>query len=193
MQGQQLWAITQGGVVADLRERSSRELVGMGFHGYGIGGLSIGEPVEEMWRTIGATIGILPRDRPRYLMGVGSPREVLDAIAMGVDVFDSAFPTRNARHGSVLTKEGRYDITRGKMASDRGPLDGACDCRTCQEVDRAYVHHLWRSKDARWMNLVSFHNLALMQRLVGDAREAIASGAFSSYLEVWGRAGAPSQ
>jgi queuine tRNA-ribosyltransferase len=187
--GQQLWAITQGGILEDLRSRSTGDLVGLGFDGYGIGGLSIGEPVEDMWRVIDASIGQLPRERPRYLMGVGSPREVLDAIARGVDVFDSAFPTRNARHGSVITRKGRYDITRGRMGSDHRPLDEGCACRTCLEVDRAYVHHLWRSKDVRWMSLVSYHNLSLMQELVAGARTAIVHGAFARFYEDWKVAG----
>ena len=190
---QQLWAITQGGVVDDLRARSTRELVGMGFDGYGIGGLSIGEPVGDMWRAVDGSVDLIPPDRPRYLMGVGSPREVLDAVERGVDVFDSAFPTRNARHGTVMTRGGRFDITRGRMADDRDPLDPECGCRVCREVDRAYVHHLWRSNDTSWMNLVSFHNLHLMQDLVAGAREAIADGALAGVREEWGNAGASSQ
>jgi queuine tRNA-ribosyltransferase len=187
---QQLWAITQGGVVDDLRSTSTRELVDMGFDGYGIGGLSIGEPVEEMWRAIDGSIDIIPDDRPRYLMGVGSPREVVDAIGRGVDVFDSAFPTRNARHGTVMIREGRFDITRGRMASDRLPLDPLCDCRVCQEVDRSYIHHLWRSNDTRWMNLVSFHNLKLMQDLVSGARAAVTDGRYAEFSKEWHGAGA---
>ncbi len=190
---QQLWAITQGGVEDDLRTVSTRELVMMGFDGYGIGGLSIGEPVDDMWRVIDGSMDLLPVERPRYLMGVGSPREVLDAVERGVDVFDSAFPTRNARHGTVMTRDGRYDITRGRMATDREPLDPGCDCRVCQRVDRAYVHHLWRSNDTRWMNLVSFHNLNLMQELVSGARAAVLNGTFDDFKERWERAGSSSQ
>jgi queuine tRNA-ribosyltransferase len=190
---QQLFAITQGGVMDDLRERSSRELVGMGFAGYGIGGLSIGETKEEMWRAVDSGIDTLPADAPRYLMGVGSPREVLDAIGRGVDVFDSAFPTRGARHGTVLTREGRFDITRGRRGQEREPLDGLCECRVCQEVDRAYIHHLWRSKDVRWMGLLSFHNLHLMQELVAGARTAIVEGRFADFNSEWERAGTPAQ
>ncbi|UCC93629.1 MAG: tRNA-guanine transglycosylase, partial [Thermoplasmata archaeon] len=188
-----LWAITQGGVVDELRDASTRELVAMGFDGYGIGGLSIGEPVEEMWGAIDGSIHLIPDDRPRYLMGVGSPREVLDAIWRGVDVFDSAFPTRNARHGTVMTRVGRFDITRGKVAADRSPLDPACYCRVCRDVDRAYVHHLWRSNDTRWMNLVSFHNLHLMQDLVAGARAAIADGGYAEFRSEWENAGASTQ
>lgn len=182
---QQLFAITQGGIYDELRERSTRELAAMPFDGYGIGGLSIGEPVEEMNRTVARSIGALPEGRPRYLMGVGSPRELLDAIAMGVDVFDSAFPTRGGRHGTVLCRSGRYDITRGAMGHDRAPLDPACGCRVCAEVDRAYVHHLWRSNDPRWMHLVSFHNVALVLALVRGAREAIMAGTFEGYRAGW--------
>lgn len=189
---QQLWAITQGGVMDDLRSASTRELVDIGFDGYGIGGLSIGEPVEDMWRVIDGSIDLIPPDRPRYLMGVGSPKEVLDAISRGVDVFDSAFPTRNARHGTVMIKEGRFDITRGRMGTDRGPLDPACDCQVCREVDRSYIHHLWRSNDTRWMNLVSFHNLTLMQDLVSGARTSIEGSTFAEFMREWERAGASS-
>lgn len=189
---QQLWAITQGGVIDDLRERSTRELVALGFDGYGIGGLSIGEPVEQMWRAVDGSVDLIPAGSPRYLMGVGSPREVLDAVARGVDVFDSAFPTRNARHGTVMTREGRFDITRGRMGVDRGPLDAGCGCRVCEEVDRAYVHHLWRSKDTRWMNLLSFHNVHLMQDLVSGAREAIADGRYAEFARKWEMAGTSS-
>jgi queuine tRNA-ribosyltransferase len=191
--GQLLFAITQGGVQDDLREASSRTLAAMDFDGYGIGGLSIGESREDMRRAVDGGIDLLPADRPRYLMGVGSPREVLEAIAMGVDVFDSAFPTRNARHGTVMTREGRYDITRGRRGTDREPLDPACGCRVCQEVDRAYVHHLWRSRDTRWMNLVSYHNVALIQEMVAGARIAVMKGVLDDFFGVWGRAGVSAQ
>ena len=120
----------------DLRRTSTTDLVGMGFHGYGIGGLSIGESREEMWATIDGSMDLLPEQAPRYLMGVGSPREVMDGIARGVDVFDSAFPTRGARHGTVLTRDGRFDITRGRASHDHEPLDPRCGCRICREVDR---------------------------------------------------------
>jgi queuine tRNA-ribosyltransferase len=188
---QQLWAITQGGVLDDLRAGSTRDLVAMDFDGYGIGGLSIGEPVEEMRRVIDGSIGLMPADRPRYLMGVGSPREVMDAVAMGIDVFDSAFPTRVARHGTAMTRQGRFDITRGRMSRDPGPLDVDCDCRVCRQTDRAYIHHLWRSKDTRWMNLLSFHNVHLMQDLVSGARAAIEGGTYGRFMDEWERAGAP--
>jgi queuine tRNA-ribosyltransferase len=180
-------------VVDELRGGSSRELASMGFDGYGIGGLSIGESREDMWNAVGGSIDLLPADRPRYLMGVGSPREVLDAISMGVDVFDSAFPTRTARHGTVLTRDGRFDITRGRRCEDAQPLDPACGCRVCREVDRSYVHHLWRSKDTRWMNLLSYHNIALIQDLVAGARAAVLEGALDVFLEDWGLAGVSAQ
>jgi queuine tRNA-ribosyltransferase len=186
---QLLFAISQGGIMDDLRLTSSKELAAMDFDGYGIGGLSIGEPVEEMWRVIDASMDQLPVNAPRYLMGVGSPREVIGAITRGVDVFDAAYPTRVARHGTVLTRGGRFDITRGKNSGKKEPLDSRCGCRVCQDVDRAYVHHLWRSKDTRWMELLSFHNLHLMQDLVSGARAAIERGAFAEFRREWERAG----
>jgi queuine tRNA-ribosyltransferase len=188
---QQMWAISQGGVMDDLRTASTRDLVAMDFDGYGIGGLSIGEPVEEMRRVIDGSVDLIPVDRPRYLMGVGSPREVLDAVAMGIDVFDSAFPTRIARHGTVLMRKGRFDITRGKMSADREPLDVDCECRVCRNVDRSYIHHLWRSKDTRWMNLLTFHNVHLMQDLVAGARAAIKGGSYAEFQKQWERPGVP--
>lgn len=178
--GQLIFAILQGGTFAELREKCAKEIVGLDFDGYGIGGLSIGEPKEMMNEVLRHSVPLVPQDKPRYLMGVGSPVELLGAIESGIDIFDSAFPTRNARHQTLMTSEGNIDIARSKFALDFGPIDGECDCYTCKNYTRAYIHHLFRESELLALRLASIHNLYFIQNLVKNAREAVME---DSYIE----------
>lgn len=178
---QQLFAIIQGGVFEDLRKESAEKLAELNFDGYGIGGLSIGEPKKVMFETLKYTVPPIPEEKPRYLMGVGSPAELLESISLGIDMFDSAFPTRNARHNTVYTKSGKYTITKGRFAHDFSPLDEGCKCYTCKNYSRAYINHLLRVYETLGMRLVTVHNLHFIQNLMRKARKAIASGEFGEF------------
>lgn len=178
---QGLFAIAQGGVFGDLREDCERALVDLDFDGYGIGGLSIGEPEGEMYALLERTR--LPSDKPRYLMGVGSPPQLLEAIARGVDLFDSAFPTRNARHNTVYTWRGKYDLSRAKYERDPMSLEDGCECKACKHYTRAYIHHLVRVREILGMKLVTLHNLSFIQRLLARARDSIAEGESGRFKE----------
>lgn len=180
---QLLFAIAQGGTFPDLRRESARQLAKLEFDGYGIGGLSIGEPHAKMLEMLEVSISALPAEKPRYLMGLGSPVEVLEAIARGVDIFDSAFPTRNARHSAVYTHRGKYSITKAKHLQSDLPLEAGCTCYTCRNYTRAYVSHLMRSGEALGMRLVTLHNLHFMQQLMRNARRAILAGEFAEFME----------
>lgn len=171
-----LFGIAQGGVFADLRERSARETVAMGFDGYSIGGLSVGESRQEMLDSLDAALVALPREKPRYAMGVGTPRDIVQCVARGVDIFDCVLPTRNARHGSVLTAEGVVKIANAPHRNDPRPLEAGCDCPACLHHSRAYLHHLVRSGEALAWTLLSLHNLRFYMRLMERIREAIPRG-----------------
>lgn len=179
--GQLLFAIVQGGVFDDLRERSARELAGIGFAGYGIGGLCIGEAKEDMRRAVGVSIQNLPEDAPRYLMGVGEPTDVLRAIEMGVDVFDSVYPARNARHQTILTWGGRLNIGRAEYADDTSPLSHGCQCPTCRSYTRAYVNHMFKVKELFAMRAATLHNIFFTHELVTAARTAIGEARFREF------------
>ncbi len=181
--GQLLFGIVQGGWDQGLRTQCADALVSLDLDGYGIGGLSIGEPREEMLRALRWAVEALPLAKPRYLMGVGSGSELLDSIAEGVDIFDSAFPTRNARHWTVMTSAGNYSLARSGHAEAGGPLEEDCACPTCRRFSRAYLHHLCRENEMLAMRLLSVHNLFFVQALVQDAREAIMRRRFSSFRE----------
>ncbi|MFQ5976201.1 MAG: tRNA guanosine(34) transglycosylase Tgt [Candidatus Hydrothermarchaeales archaeon] len=168
-----LFCIIQGGHFKDLRRDNTEALGGLGFDGYGIGGLSIGEPLDEMFDTLRYSVPLIPRDKPRYLMGVGSPVELLESVGLGVDIFDSAFPTRNARHNTVYTYGGKYNISKGRFKGDYGPLEEGCGCYACQNFSRAYVSHLMRVHEALGMRLVTIHNLYFIHDLLEKAREAM--------------------
>ncbi|MDP9071805.1 MAG: tRNA guanosine(34) transglycosylase Tgt [Actinomycetota bacterium] len=179
---QALFGIVQGGVDAALRTESARRTVELDFDGYGIGGLSVGEGRAEMLPALGAALAELPAHRPRYLMGVGDPLGLVEAITMGVDLFDCVLPTRLARHGTALTSEGRLRVRNARFARDPGPLDPACPCAVCGRWSRAYLRHLVQVGDAGAARLLSLHNLAWTLTLVARAREAVVAGRSAAFL-----------
>jgi queuine tRNA-ribosyltransferase len=189
-EGQALFGIVQGGTDTALRAESAARTVELDFDGYGIGGLSVGEGRPEMLGALAATVPHLPVDRPRYLMGVGDPAGLMEAVALGVDQFDCVAPTRMARHGSVLTRAGRLNLRNARYATDDGPLDPSCACSTCRRWSRGYLRHLLGVREPTAWRLVTIHNLAFMLGLMAEARSAIAGGTFSALrartLEMWG-------
>ena len=178
---QALFGIVQGGTFMDLRLDHAAELAGLGFDGLALGGLSVGEPKEEMSEVIAEVTPKLPADRPRYLMGVGTEEDILEGIAAGVDMFDCVLPTRNARNGQVFTSEGRLVIKNAKHREDSRPLDESCTCYTCRTFDRRYLRHLYVVGDILVHRLLSLHNLHHYGRLTAGARAAIAAGELESY------------
>ncbi|HEY1745244.1 MAG TPA: tRNA guanosine(34) transglycosylase Tgt [Xanthobacteraceae bacterium] len=179
--GRALFGIVQGGEDRTLRTESARALVDLGFDGYAIGGLAVGEPQSVMLDVVTATAAALPADRPRYLMGVGTPDDLLEAIARGVDMFDCVMPTRNGRHGLAFTRFGPINIKNAHHADDGRPLDEESHCPAAREFSRAYLHHLFRSNEALGGMLLSTINLYYYQHLMAGARTAIAAGGFAGY------------
>ncbi len=178
---QALWGVVQGSVFPHLRRKSARATAQLGFHGFGIGGLSVGETKTEMLTALQAAVSVLPRERPRWLMGVGTPRDIVQAAAYGVDVFDCVLPTRMARHGSVLTRRGVLKIGNAACKSLFEPIDPTCDCPACRHTV-AYLHHLFRLGEAAAWRLLSLHNLRFYARLMDDLRQAIAADALDDLL-----------
>lgn len=178
---QALFGIVQGGVFKDLRERSAAELVPMDFPGYAVGGLSVGEPKELMLETLAWTTPLLPRDKPRYLMGVGTPEDLLEGVALGVDMFDCVQPTRIARHGTVFTRSGTLTVRNAAYARDFSPLDPECDCYACRRFTRAYIRHLLKANEILGARLTTYHNLAFLVRLMKEIREHLAAGDFDAW------------
>jgi queuine tRNA-ribosyltransferase len=174
-----LFGIVQGGIYPALRAASARDLVALDFDGYAIGGVAVGEPDEDRRRVVEETAPLLPASRPRYLMGVGTPADLVHAVAAGVDLFDCVLPTRNARHGVLYTRDGLLRIKNAAFKLDDRPIDEACGCRTCATSSRALVHHLLRSKEITGMVLATVHNLRFYLDFMGDLRKAIASGRLS--------------
>jgi queuine tRNA-ribosyltransferase len=179
---QALFAIVQGGLDPDLRRDSAAELVALEFSGYAIGGLSVGESAEEMYATLDTTVPHLPSDRPRYLMGVGRPQDVLQAIERGVDLFDCVLPTRNGRNAMAFTDRGPLRLRNLRHASDAAPLEPGCPCPACRH-SRGYLRHLFQADEMLGPVLLSLHNLTYYQRLVAGARSAIASDSFGEYKQ----------
>ena len=175
---QGLFGIVQGGEFLDLRQRCAKELVAMDFDGYSIGGTSVGEPKEIQNMILDATIDLLPENKPRYLMGVGSPGAILDAVERGVDMFDCVLPTRVARHGTAMTSRGRVILKNKSFEMDFSPLDDNCDCYCCKNYTKAYLHHLFKADEILGYRLVSMHNIRFLNRLVEDIREAIKNDTF---------------
>ena len=176
-----LFGIVQGGVYEALRDESLAGLSAIGFDGYAIGGLSVGETKEEMRRILKHTAPRLPPDKPRYLMGVGTPQDIVESVMCGVDMFDCVLPTRNARNGWVYTSEGIVKLRNARYRTDLGPLDPACACYTCRNVTRAYLHHLQRVNEILGARLNTLHNLHYYQQLMAGLREAIAAGRLSEF------------
>lgn len=179
-----LFAIIQGGTNPRFREISATSLVNLGeFDGYAIGGLAVGESKEEMYSTISHTIPFMPESKPRYLMGVGTPENIIEAIYRGVDMFDCVMPTRNARNATLFTHFGKINIKATSFANDTSPIDTKCSCYTCQNYTRAYLCHLFRSQEITYHRLASLHNLHYYLELVRGAREAIINGQFAAYRQ----------
>jgi queuine tRNA-ribosyltransferase len=175
------FAINQGGTDQELRRRSAEELAALDFDGNAIGGLAIGEDREAMFETTTATAALLPRDKPRYFMGIGDAEGILRVIEAGVDMFDCVLPTRTARTGSALTWEGRLNLRNARFARDDSPLDRDCDCPTCVNFTRAYVRHLVNQEELLGLRLLSLHNLRFVLQLTRGARDAIERGAFGAF------------
>ena len=178
---QALFGIVQGSTFEDLRAESVAGLVDIGFPGYAIGGVSVGETKEEMFRVVEWTAPRLPQDKPRYLMGVGPPEDMLEGIEHGVDMFDCVMPTRNARNGSLFTSQGRINIKNQRFTRDFGPPDPACACPVCQTHTRAYLSHLYRAGEILALRLNTLHNLFFMIELAIQARQAIQAGRFPEF------------
>lgn len=178
---QWLFAIVQGGVHDKLREISATELVKMDFPGYAIGGLAVGEPKEELYRVTNITTDFLPSEKPRYLMGVGTPQDLLECVQRGVDMFDCVMPTRNARNGTVFTWKGRIVIKAGRFKSEKNPIDRNCLCYTCRNFSRAYIRHLLNVDELFGLWLTTHHNLHFYMELIGQARKNILNNNFSNW------------
>ena len=175
------FGIVQGGVHPGLREQSALETVAVGFEGYAIGGLSVGEPNEVMYDITAHTTPFLPADRPRYLMGTGTPPDLVESVARGIDMFDCVLPTRNARNGQLFTSEGRINIKNARYAEDDGPVDPACSCYTCRTASRAYLRHLYMAGEMNGATLNTLHNLNFYLDTMRRIRDAIAFGRFESF------------
>jgi queuine tRNA-ribosyltransferase len=176
-----LFGIVQGGMYEHLRDESLAGLLDIGFDGLAIGGLSVGEPKAEMMRILSHCSTRLPADKPRYLMGVGTPEDIVAGIGMGIDMFDCVMPTRNARNGWLFTRSGDLKIRNARYRADERPLDPACACSTCRGFSRAYLHHLQRVNEILGAHLATVHNLHFYLDLVGRAREAIAAGRYAAF------------
>ena len=181
--GQAQFGIVQGGVFQDLRDESADATAAIGFEGYAIGGLSVGEPVEEMYAVTEQTARRLPADRPRYLMGAGSPEDLVESVARGIDMFDCVMPTRNARNGQLFTSEGRINIRNARYAEDDRPLDPACGCYTCRHHSRAYLRHLHLAGEMTAGALNTLHNLSFYLDTMRRIRDAIAFRTFDIFRQ----------
>jgi queuine tRNA-ribosyltransferase len=178
-QTQALFGIVQGGMFADLRRESAERTVEIGFPGYAIGGLSVGEPRDKTWEMVKETIPLLPADKPRYVMGVGTPEEIVEYVRLGVDMMDCVMPTRAARHGLLFTSEGKLNIKGARYARDEGPIDPNCRCKVCTRYSRAYLRHLYTSQEVLAQVLNTVHNLAHYLDIMRRVRETIISGEFA--------------
>jgi queuine tRNA-ribosyltransferase len=179
--GRACFGIVQGGTFADLRQRSAEALQEIDFDGYAIGGLAVGEPQSAMLETLEATVPHLPSDRPRYLMGVGKPDDIVGAVLRGVDMFDCVLPTRSGRNGQAFTSQGALNLKNARFADDAGPLDPDCPCPACRQFSRAYLHHTVKSGEIIAAMLLTWHNLTHYQRLMEEMRQAISQSRLSDW------------
>lgn len=178
---QALFGIVQGGIFPDLRQQSADFLVSLDFPGYAIGGLSVGETKEQMVETLDATVPLLPERKPRYLMGVGTPEDLVEGIARGIDIFDCVLPTRVARNGQALLKAEKFNMRNARFADDPAPIDATCGCYTCQHFSRAYIRHLFAAKEILGATLLTIHNVHTMLTIIRECRTAILDGTFNAY------------
>ncbi len=179
--GQALFGIVQGGTFAGLRDESAQAITAIPFDGYAVGGLAVGEDKEQLYGFTGQVASQLPTDKPRYLMGVGSPEDLVEGVARGIDMFDCALPTRVARNGAMFTPDGRIDVTKRRYAEQHGPVDEECDCYACANYSAAYVHHLFRAREILGLRLASTHNLRFVLRLMERIRQAILGNRFDNF------------
>lgn len=178
-----IFGIVQGSSHADLREKSARALVEIGFDGYAVGGVSVGEPENEMFRAIENAVPFLPSDHPRYAMGLGTPPQIIEMIARGVDMFDCVLPTRLARNGTAFTAAGTINLKNAPFAEDTGPIEAGCECHACRNFTRAYLRHLVKAEEILGLRLISIHNLHFYLNLTRQAREHILKGTFQEFRE----------
>ena len=181
--GHGLFGIVQGGLFQDLRRQSAEFMTSLDFPGYAIGGLSVGESKQQMYETVSLTTELLPRHTPRYLMGVGSPEDLVECVARGIDMFDCVLPTRIARNGALFVRDGRLNIDKAPYKKQDAPIEEGCDCYTCQTFSAAYVHHMFRAKELLAYRLATIHNLRFILRLMEEMRVAISEGRFEDYRQ----------
>lgn len=179
--GQMLFGINQGATFADLRVWHMDQIAKIDCDGYAIGGLAVGEPAEDMYRIISAVEPYMPADKPRYLMGVGTPGNILEGVSRGVDLFDCVMPSRNARHGHLFTKDGIINLNNAKYARDDNPIDPKCDCPVCRRYSRGYIRHLLKAGEMLGMRLAVMHNLYFYNNLMAEIRQALDNGSFAQY------------
>jgi len=180
---QALFGIVQGGVFPELRRKSARTISDMGFPGHAIGGLSVGETKAEMYATIEIVNEILPSEKPRYLMGVGTIKDLIESVKRGIDIFDCVLPTRLARHNAAMTRSGRLNMMNARFATDKNPIDPNCSCYTCTHFSRAYIRHLIQAREMLASTLLSIHNIHTLLQLCREMRQAITEGKFNSFAQ----------
>ena len=180
---QALFGIVQGGVSKQMRRESAEFITGLDFPGYAVGGLAVGETKTEMYEMVSFTGELLPSDKPRYLMGVGSPEDLVEGVSRGMDMFDCALPTRVGRNGALFTPEGRVNVTSARYRREQGPVQEGCDCLACVGFSMGYISHLFRAKEILGLRLASIHNLRFVQRLMGEMRSRIVAGDFDLFAD----------
>ena len=180
---QALFGIVQGGVFPELRRKSARTISDMGFPGHAIGGLSVGETKAEMYATIEIVNEILPSEKPRYLMGVGTIKDLIESVKHGIDIFDCVLPTRLARHNAAMTRSGRLNMMNARFATDKNPIDPNCSCYTCTHFSRAYIRHLIQAREMLASTLLSIHNIHTLLQLCREMHQAITEGKFNSFAQ----------